>query len=124
MARPRTPIAKAEATGRTVHDPQRYRDRKEPANKPLGEPSRMLKFNEPEAYKAFKRELPWLTEGDRIVVEAASMLRARLMSGSRDPKVIGQLLALCREMGATPATRSKIHVTDDGEADPANEFLN
>jgi hypothetical protein len=124
MPRPRTPLAKAEATGRTIHDPQRYRDRKEPANKPLGEPSRTLKLNELEVWEAFKIELPWLTEGDRSLVEQACMLRARLWAGSRDLKVMGRLTGILQQLGATPATRSKIHVPSDDDADPADEFLN
>jgi hypothetical protein len=123
MARPRTPLEKAEATGRTIHDPQRFRNRKEPANKPLGEPSRTLQFNEIEVWQAFKRELPWLTEGDRALVEQASMLRARLWSGSRDMKVMGRLTSILTQLGATPATRSKVHVQSEESADPADEFL-
>ena len=118
-----TPLAVAEATGRTQHDPQRFRDRKEPANKQLGEPSRTLKFNEIEAWAAFKQELPWLTEGDRALVEQACMLRARLWSGSRDLKVMGRLTGILQQLGATPATRGKVHVPADEDGDPADEFL-
>jgi hypothetical protein len=124
MPRPRTPLAKAEATGRTEHDPQRYRDRKEPSNRPLGDPSKTLQFNEVHAWEAFKHELPWLTEGDRALVEAACMLRARLWSGSRDDKVIGRLLPILNQLGATPSARTKIHVPQDEAGDPADEFLN
>jgi len=124
MPRPRTPLAKAEATGRIAHDPQRFRDRREPTNAPLGEPSRTLKLLELEVWEAFKREIPWLTEGDRSLVEQASMLRGRLWAGSRDLKVMGRLTAILTQLGATPATRSKIHVPDDKEADPTDEFLN
>jgi hypothetical protein len=124
MARPRTPLAKAEATGRTIHDPQRFRERKEPSNAPLGEPSRTLQFNELDAWNAFKSELPWLTEGDRALVEQACMLRGRLWSGSRDLKVMGRLTSILTQLGATPAARTKIHVPEDKEADPADEFLN
>jgi hypothetical protein len=122
MARPRTPLAKAEATGRTIHDPQRYRDRKEQASEPLGEPSRHLKMLELEAWEQLKREASWLMESHRGVVEATAKLRVRVWLGG-DLKVMALHLAHCRELGLTPTSASKVHVPQGEEADPAAEFL-
>jgi hypothetical protein len=142
MPRPRTPLAKAKATGRTAHDPKRYKDRKDPNSKPLGRPSRHLTAIARECWEAFKVELPWLTEGDRALVESASRLRAVLWTADvtedDDGETIEPLsldaiiktanaLRLClTQMGATPADRTKIAAppTDGEEKDPAAEFIN
>lgn len=124
MPRPRTPLAKAEATGRTIHDPQRYRDRKEPTNAPLGEPPRMVKTTlEREAWEALKRQGYWLTESHQGVAAVWCMLHARLVAGSTDLKVMAQFLTYSRELGLTPASASKVHVPEDAQTDPADEFL-
>jgi hypothetical protein len=42
MPRNRVPLPKARATGRTLHDPKRFKNRKEPVVKdPLGKPPKM-----------------------------------------------------------------------------------
>jgi hypothetical protein len=123
MPNPRTPLAKAEATGRTTVNPGRFKNRKEPKSKPLGKASPHLDELERKVWEAFKREVPWLTEADRTVVESACILRAKLWAGSKADTTIGKLLSLLGQIGATPASRSKVHVQDEGEADAADEFL-
>jgi hypothetical protein len=124
MARARTPLAKAEATGRTDVNPARFRDRKEPESRPLGEPSIHLDDLQKCVWEAFKREIPWLMESDRAAVEGACVLRARLWEGCPETKDIAQLRILLSTFGGTPADRSKI-VWAQGEADdPADEFIN
>lgn len=122
---PRTPLAKAQATGQILKNPARFKNRKEPKSQPLGEPSDALDELEVKVWEAFKVEVPWLTEADRATVEAASMLRAKLWAGCRDEKVVGRLLSLLGRMGATPADRSKIYAPkDDEESDPAESYFN
>jgi phage terminase small subunit len=123
MPRPRTPLAKAKATGRTEHDPKRFKNRREPHSTPLGRPSKYLDEAECLAWDAFKREVPWLMEADRALVECACGLRAAVWGGVRDDKVIGKLSQLLQQMGATPAARTKVHVPSEEETDPADEFL-
>jgi hypothetical protein len=120
---PRTPLAKAEATGRTLQDPKRFKGRKEHPSKPLGKPSPHLQGTALTCWESFKQEVTWLTERDRSVVEAASMARARLIDDGYDPKVASQLLTCLSRMGATPADATRVHVPDDKAADPADEFL-
>jgi hypothetical protein len=126
MARARTPLAKAEATGRTIINPARFRDRKEHASQPLGEPSVEIGPAEAECWARFKAELPWLTEADRTVVECACVLRAKLLFGEDGIQVkeIAQLRICLNEMGATPASRSKVAVPKDGKEDPADKYIN
>jgi hypothetical protein len=126
MANPRTPLAKAKATGRTVRDPARFKQRKEPPKqRPLGKPSARLTERQVEAWEAFKRELPWLMESDRTIVETASRLRADMWDSSdiniRAMTLLRQCLSL---LGATPADRTRIHAPpEDDEVDPAESYL-
>jgi phage terminase small subunit len=127
MANPRTPLAKAIATGRTLKNPGRFKDRKEPANlQPLGDPPRWLQ-DDPAAlacWHAFRREISWLTEADGALVEIASILRAQLWHRTWTLTGISALRQCLNEMGATPASRSKVAVRDTGgPTDPADEFF-
>jgi hypothetical protein len=123
MARPRTPLAKAAATGQTLRNPKRFKNRREPAVRPLGNPSTWLNEREQEVWAAFQHEVHWLTEADRATVENACVLRARIWDGERDEKVLGRMLSYLARMGATPADRTKVHVPKEDEQDPADEFL-
>ena len=126
MPKPRTPVAKAAATGAAVKNPQRHKDRSEPKGVvKLGAPSAWLDEWGARAFELFKAELPWLQESDRVIVELASSLRGRLM----DPAgVIGlqaaQELRRClAQLGATPADRSKVTLPDEGKEDPEDAFF-
>lgn len=123
MARPRTPLAKAIATGEAQRRPGRFRSRREPKVSPLGKPSEHLDEQERAYWKAFKRELPWLMESDRCLVEITCMLRAMV---EKDPEVkaIAQLRLCLSSMGATPTARTKIEVPAEDDDDPAEAYLN
>jgi phage terminase small subunit len=126
MARPRTPAAKADATGAAGKNPQRYRDRKEPkTTKALGQPPEWFDEAQASIWEGFKRELPWLTESDRSVMELASVLRAAFMASPLDMGVTKlNLLRLClAQLGATPADRSKVGVGDGEDQDPDDAFF-
>ena len=126
MPRARTPLAKAEATGRTIHDPQRFRDRKEPSSGPLGEPPRMLKTKlELEAWEILRRRAgAWLRERDEPVAAVWCRLHASLTCGNTDLKVYDRFLTYSRELGLTPSSASKVHVPDAEESDPADKYIN
>ena len=66
MSRPRTPLAKAIATGEAQKRPGRFGSRREPKVVPLGRPSPRLTDAEKKHWAAFKRELPWLMESDQM----------------------------------------------------------
>jgi hypothetical protein len=126
MANPRTPIAKAKATGQTLRNPARFKARKEPPKqRPLGKPSAGLTERQVEAWEAFNRELPWLMESDRTIVETASRLRADMWDSTdiniRAMTLLRQCLSL---LGATPADRTRIYAPpEEDEPDPAEAFL-
>jgi hypothetical protein len=133
VSRPRVPQAVAKATAAAAKNPQRFRERRSPKGGELGAPGAWLKQTRGavEAFRALKRELPWLKESHRVVVEMAAQLRAQLEHGQRVNNVtvsLGlqgrqELRRLMSVLGATPADESRIQVPDDGEADPDEEFF-
>lgn len=127
VGRPRTPLAKAIATGRTKVNPGRYKNRKEPKNKPLGKPSRNLTKLEVKAWNAFVNELPWLAEGDRAALEQASRARAACWedakAGVLNLKHMDALRKWLSLLGATPADRSRIATPPDDDDDAAESYF-
>jgi hypothetical protein len=114
----RTPMAKAIATGRVLHDPKRFSGRNEPlANGPLGVPPDWLKQPAAEAWEAFDDELPWLNRSHRCIVAIASIARAELATGSADIKMLNLLRQCLGQLGASPADASKITLPDDDDGD-------
>src|SRR4051812_48557642 len=110
----RTPALKAAVTGAAVKNPQRHRDRKEPQVPSLGEPSPFLDEFGRQAWAAFSRELPWLAESDRALVEIASAVRGRLLGGEDvGTTALSMLQSILSKMGGSPADRSKVSAPDD-----------
>jgi hypothetical protein len=128
MPRPRTPLAKAKATGRTLHDPKRYKSRKEPTSQgPLGKPPKWMKNeSQREAWETFADELPWLNHSHRALVGIAFEIRGKLIAGE-EVSVNGlNLLRLCLgQMGANPVDSSKVTLPEDDEdeEDPAAKYF-
>lgn len=122
MANPRTPVAKAKATGADKLHPSRHADRSQPSVKPLGKPSTFLDQHGKQAWEAFKSELPWLAESDRSLVEIAAHVRGRLLSGEDvGVTALSMLQSILSKMGASPADRSKVSAPDGDE--PEDEFF-
>jgi hypothetical protein len=127
MGTPRTPLAKAKATGRIADNPKRFAGRKEPPEtRPLGKPSRNLKTKlELEMWEAFKWESCWLMECDRPLVEQACKLRAQSYKRNLDYKEVDQLVRILSRLGMTPVDRSRVlFVEHDKAQSPAESFLN
>lgn len=84
MARQRTPLAKAEATGCTLHDPKPFKSRREPkTGGPLGGPPKWMKNkSQLEAWRTFDGELPWLNQSHRGLVGIASEIRGKTSTQS------------------------------------------
>lgn len=136
MARPRKPLALQIAKGADIKNPGTYRQRKK--NEPtgldaVGDPPPYIK-DTPEckartAWKEFAIECPWLTQSDRALLEAASMIRGDIIAG----QIVGVprltlLRSMLQSLGATPADKSKVmggggssDDTDKEEEDIFNE---
>lgn len=122
MANPRTPVAKAKATGAALKNPGRHAARSDPKTAPLGSPSDFLDAGGVKAWEGYRRELPWLTEADRSLVEIASSVRGRLLSGDDvGVTALSMLQSILSKMGGSPADRSKVAVPD-GESEE-DEFF-
>jgi hypothetical protein len=122
----RTPLAKAIATGRVQHDPQRFAGRNEPAsNGPLGPPPAWLKKPAADAWEEFDSDLPWLNRSHRCIVGIASIARAELAAGCADIKMLTLLRQCLGQLGATPADASKVNVPDDDDEaeDPSSKYF-
>lgn len=120
MVNPRTPAAKAEATGAAIKNPGRHAARKDPPGRPLGEPATFLDEFGRQAWEGFKRELPWLMESDRAVLEVCAQVRGLLLSGG-DVGVtkLSMYQSMLSKLGATPADRTRISAPDDSDEDDA-----
>ena len=125
MPYPRTPDLKAAITGADKVHPARFAKRSQIEPTPLGEPTFWLRGNERVAWEMFQKELPWLMESDRVIVEIACSIRGGMIDG----RLVGyQALTLLKQcagqMGATPADRSKIMVQGEPEKDATDRFFN
>lgn len=127
MPRPRTPSAKAALTGAAAKNPQRFRERSEPAasGKALGSAPAYLSANAKKAWKTFAAELGWLVYEDRAALEVASLMRAEIMA--RTPELPASFFTAYRQalssLGATPVDRTKVHQPqEDDDDDPFAQF--
>ena len=78
-----------------------------------------------QAWEGFRRELPWLAESDRALLEIASSVRGRLLAGGDvGITALSMLQSILSKMGATPADRTKVTVPDGEEGDPTDAYFN
>lgn len=125
MPRPRLPEAKAQLSGAILKHPERFKDRKEPpAGGPLGAASTYLDESEQTAWEAYRREIPWLRESDRSIVEIACSVRGRMIAGEKvGVSALNVLRSCLSQLGATPTDRSKVVQLDEKRTDPTEEFF-
>jgi|GEM_PF-855449 len=126
MARPRVPKIRAIATGRVLHDPKRFKNRKEPESTgPLGPPpSWMKKKEQKDSWETFRIEIPWLQKSHRALVGIACVARANLMSEAEFNVRMANLLRQCLgQMGATPADSTKVTMPNDEVKDPSDKYF-
>jgi len=128
MARPRTPLAKAKATGQTLNHATRYKNRSEPVVKePLGPPPKwMKKPSQIEAWNTLAGEIPWLNHAHRAIVGIASEILGKLIA-NEEVSINGlNLLRQClSQLGATPVSASHVsqQEEDNDDDDPAAKYF-
>lgn len=115
MARPRNPLGKAKVEGRDQHDAKRFKDRKEPAvTDEIGRPPAWMGEEQRKVWEQFCKELPWLNGSHRALLEIATTIRAKLVSGGEvGVQALGLLRQCLGQMGATPADATKVSVPND-----------
>lgn len=126
MARPRTPAAVVKASAAAVKNPQRHRDRRQPKGIPeLGAAPTWFDQYQRRAWANFKKELPWLKESHRALLEIAAMLRGKILE-ARGPialQAMQELRRILGALGASPADETKVQWGDGGDEDPDEEFF-
>jgi len=126
MARPRTPKAKAKATGQDIARKEKFKARNEPLpGGPVGDPPLWLNVMAQAAWREIVDEVPWLTRPHRGFLAIAASIRGRMMAGDECGVQSLNLLRMAYgQMGATPADASKAGRTNDGEQiDPAEDYF-
>ena len=125
MARPRVPLIKAEITGRTIRNPKRFEERAHlTVGRPLGLPPDWMTKEQKAAWKTFRDELSWLDSSHRCLLEIASTIRARVMTGADNGVKAMNLLRMCLgQLGATPADSSKVKMPAEKVDDPADKYF-
>lgn len=110
MPRPKTPLAKAELTGRTKKNPERFKDRKSnPAGQVEGPPEYFDEAHR-EAWELAKYAWPWVAVSDAFLLEAFCHMHVKM----RDPTVeknasfFSQYRSYCSAMGGTPSDISRL----------------
>lgn len=118
MANPRLPVEKARVTGAADRSPGRHADREVPDSPELGEPSTFLDENGQAAWVSFKKEIPWLTESHRALLEVCCKVRGELIACD-DVGVtkLSMYQATLSKLGATPVDETRVGHIPDQEKD-------
>ncbi|MAS05269.1 MAG: hypothetical protein CL534_11360 [Ahrensia sp.] len=126
MARPRTPLAKARATGQYDRKFSRFENRKEPEGLPdVGNPPEWMNDAQKEAWIGLADQIPWLNKSHRALLEIACVVKARIENGEDTTAAAMNLLRQCLgQMGATPADASRVnYVPPTADDDPAEQYF-
>ena len=125
MAKPRTPLVKAKATGQADKHPDRFKDRKQPIGRPLGKPSRHMDDDQILAFEAFKKEWTWLKESDRALIEVMCIVRAKILTGQEvGVQALSGYCANLARCGGNPSDIQKVVVPDEESEDPTEAYFN
>lgn len=124
MAANRLPALKAEVSGAAIKNAGRFKDRKAPRSRAVGEPFARMNELQREAWDQFRDELPWLNNSHRALLEVACNVRARLASGDEvGINVLQTYSAILSKLAATPVDESKAAYGDEEQEDPADKFF-
>ena len=114
----RLPAQVAAVTGAAKRNPKRHAGRRAPANRGLGDPSPFLDQNGQAAWEGFKREMPWLTESHRAIVEVCALVRGELLASEEVGVTrLSMYQSMLSKLGGTPVDETKVAVPDDEERD-------
>lgn len=124
MARPRMPQMKALTSGAALKNPQRFRDRKSPKSRPLGEPYVRMTDEQKAAWEEFRKDLPWLSAAHRQILRLACVYAAKIDSGEElGVSAARTFTSLLTKLGATPADETRVKHEGDEAADESDRFF-
>ncbi len=121
MPRPPKPVEMLELTGTFRHGQRRQAPRSECG---FGDPPACLAPDEPGCWAEFVANAAEgvLTSGDRIALEALARLHAKSRRDGLTGAEWGHLRGFLSELGATPASRSRVLPAGSAEALAANPW--
>lgn len=125
MAKPRLPQNKAEVSGASIHDPQRFRNRSTPKRlRPVGAPYKNMTPEQIAIWDESVENMPWLHSGHRLLLRQVCILAARM---DTDPDMgvsaLQALGAALSKLGATPTDETKVNHADEDGDDEADRFF-
>lgn len=124
MAANRIPALKAQVSGAAIKNAGRFKDRKHPDARPIGEPFARMNDLQREAWDQFRDELPWLNNSHRALLEVAANIRARLACGDEvGINVLQTYSAILSKLAATPVDETKVSYGDESDDDPSDKFF-
>lgn len=119
MGYPRTPLALAESSGRTMINPGRFADRHEPEQAPIDGAPAWLLPHEQAAFCDLVSRCHWSKRGDVPLIAMASKLYARLIANDLPESSFPELRRFLQLLGMTPVDASKV---SSGLPKPKNRF--
>lgn len=124
MPRPRKPTELLELQGSFEVHPERRRPIGPKSALGIGDAPEELRPDEAGCWYEFIANAPAgvLTSGDRWALERACCLQAKARREGLSPPELGHLRGYLTELGATPASRSKISAAPGEDKPPANPW--
>lgn len=129
MARGRPTKALKDLAESTLRHKKRLKDRRDgplqtPYDPPLSaNPPAWLDLAESFCWRKFIEEMPWLTRADSTVVELASKLRARSMTGTLSVSKSRHLASLCAELGGKSLGRDRTRQPPENAKDEPHDNM-
>ncbi len=118
MPNHKTPLAVAEATGRTQHDPGRYKNRNEPTtNRELGQPPAYFDHEHVKVWYEMADAMFWLQYSDKFLVEEAVKMIVLSRNDKLPSTMRTQLMNSLKVMGGTPTTRQDVYIPPEDDKD-------
>ena len=124
MPRPRLPAEKAEAAGSALIHPGRFKDRKPPKQRPIGEPYATMTEIQKAVWAECQADMPWLKSGHRLLLRQICILAARMETDPEMGVSAHQALsAMLSKLGATPTDETKVRFDAGDDEDPTDRFF-
>lgn len=122
MARHRTPRAKAEVSGASLKNPQRYRGGYYVVT-PIGEPHEQMTEAQKAVWYELREEMPWLNGAHRTLLRLTCILVVKMNEGELGVSATHALSSLLSKLGATPVDQTKVGYRDGEEENPDERYF-
>ena len=125
MPRPRMPNAVADLSGAAERSPGRFANRTTPNLPDVGLPPDYFDDDLCKTWFRYTREIPWLDQSHRALLTTLCVVdkeieRVTTFGKKLNAGLVTQHRIILSEMGATPASASKVNHKDDADEDDFN----